>query len=88
MVGTRLELPDDVAVLQEMVRSQTRHYEEQRSKSERIVSARDKTIALLEEKIHLLLSARFGASSEQVSEAQLGLFNEAEVNAVMLLGLY
>ena len=81
MVETRLELPDDVAVLQEMVRSQTRHYEEQRSKSERIVSARDKTIALLEEKIHLLLSARFGASSEQVSEAQIGLFNEAEVNA-------
>ena len=34
MVETRLELPDEVAVLQEMVRSQTRHYEEQRSKSE------------------------------------------------------
>ena len=28
MVETRLELPDEVAVLQEMVRSQTRHYEE------------------------------------------------------------
>ena len=81
MVETRLELPDDVAALQEMVRSQTRHYEEQHSKSEGMVSARDKTIALLEEKIHLLLSARFGASSEQVSEAQIGLFNEAEANA-------
>ena len=32
----------------------------------------------LQERIHLLLSARFGASSERVSAAQLGLFNEAE----------
>ena len=60
MVETRLELPDDVAVLQEMVRSQTRHYEEQRSKSEGMVSARDKTIALRREDSSAALGALWG----------------------------
>ena len=80
MVDERIQLPDEVAALQEMVHSLTRHYEAELSKRDTIVSARDNTIAVLEEKIHLLLSARFGTSSEKVSEAQLGLFNEAEAS--------
>ena len=78
MVDERLQLPDDVAALQELVRSQARHYEEQLNQGKALLRQRESTIEQLQERIHLLLSARFGASSEKVSDAQLGLFNEAE----------
>lgn len=71
MPQRHLQLPDDVTALQEMVRTQARHYEGQ-------LRQRETTIEQLQERIHILLSARFGASSEKVSDAQLGLFNEAE----------
>jgi len=71
MTQRRLQLPDDVTALHKMVQAQARHYEGQLSK-------RETTIEQLQERIHLLLSARFGASSEKVSDAQLRLFNEAE----------
>jgi len=81
MANERVELPNDVAALQEMVRNQARYYEEQLNKGKALLRRRENTIEQLQERIHLLLSARFGASSEKVSDAQLGLFNEAEATA-------
>jgi len=42
------------------------------------LAARDTHIERLSEQIQLLLARRFGAASERVAHAQLGLFNEAE----------
>ena len=39
------------------------------------------TIEALHEQLRLMLARRFGASSERVADAQLGLFNEAEQEA-------
>ena len=46
-----------------------------------MVHQRDVKIASLSEQLNLMMAQRFGASSERVSEAQLGLFNEAEQEA-------
>jgi transposase len=43
-----------------------------------LVRQHEMTIATLSEQLQLMLARRFGASSERVAEAQLGLFNEAE----------
>ena len=45
------------------------------------LAERDAQIESLNERIRRLLAQRFGASSEQVSDLQLGLFNEAEAQA-------
>jgi transposase len=58
-----------------------RHAQSQQTEREDAIAARDVTIAHLNEQIALLLARRFGSSSEAVSEAQWGLFNEAEVLA-------
>ena len=68
-------LPDDVDALKALVLRQ-------REEHAAAVAARDTTIELLHEKIRVLLAQRFGASSERVADAQLGLFNEAEQKAV------
>jgi len=64
------ELPDDVAVLQEMVRSFAAENQRWQIRYES-----------LQEQVRLLLAKRFGPSSERhdSSQLQLGLFNEAEV---------
>jgi transposase len=64
------EIPEDVVTLQALVRRQREQLAE-----------RDGTIERLQEHINVLLAKRFGASAETVAEAQLGLFNEAEVEA-------
>jgi transposase len=43
-----------------------------------LLVAKDNHIAILEEKLRLASQKRFAASSEKVSDDQLGLFNEAE----------
>jgi len=43
-----------------------------------LVRQHEKTIAALNEQLQLMLARRFGASSERMADAQLGLFNEAE----------
>lgn len=67
-------LPDDIDALKALVLRQ-------REEHAAAVATRDTTIELLHEKIRLLLAKRFGASSERVADAQLGLFNEAEQDA-------
>jgi len=67
-------LPDDVDALKALVLRQ-------REEHAAAMAARDTTIELLHEKIRMLLAQRFGAASERVAEAQLGLFNEAEQEA-------
>jgi transposase len=46
-----------------------------------MVHQRDVTIASLNERLNVMIAQRFSASSERVSDAQLGLFNEAEQEA-------
>jgi transposase len=70
-----LELPEDVEAL-------VRHHQELMAAKEREVEGYKQTIAGLKEQINLLLANRFGPSAEKVHEAQLGLFNEAEAEAI------
>ncbi len=70
-----LPWPDDTYAL-EALRS---HYHEELSRKEALIAHRDEEIAYLKEQLQLLLAKRFGPSREAVSEAQLGLFNEAEL---------
>lgn len=61
-------LPDDVDALKALVgRLRADHAAE--------LAAREATIERLSEQVRLLLAKRFGASSERVSDAQLGLFS-------------
>jgi transposase len=46
------------------------------------ITTQQAAITALHEQLRLFLARRFGASSERVMEAQLGLFNEAEQDAV------
>ena len=75
------ELPKDVEELQALVRAQTRHYEAALAERDARLAHRDGTIERLQEHINVLLAKRFGASAEKVTDAQLGLFNEAELEA-------
>ena len=45
------------------------------------IEQHEATIERLHEQVRLLLARRFGASSEKLPDAQLGLFNEAEAEA-------
>lgn len=78
MANECIELPNDVETLKAMMHAQARHYEAQLEQRDGRLGELESTIARLHEQINLLLAKRFGASSEKVSEAQLGLFNEAE----------
>ena len=71
------EIPEDMATLQALVR----HQREQLAERDAYIAQRDGTIERLQEHINVLLAKRFGASAETVAEAQLGLFNEAELEA-------
>jgi transposase len=71
------EIPEDVVTLQALVR----HQREQLAERDAHIAHRDGTIERLQEHINVLLAKRYGASAETVAEAQLGLFNEAEVEA-------
>lgn len=64
-------LPDDV---DELLRAQARRYEAKLAERERVIEQ-------LREQVNVLLAKRYGASAEKVSDAQLGLFNEAELEA-------
>ncbi len=75
------QLPEEVDELQALLRAQARHYEQQLAQRDQLLKQRDGTIEQLRAQINVLLAKRFGASAEKVSEAQLGLFNEAEVEA-------
>jgi transposase len=71
------EIPEDVVTLQALVR----HQREQLVERDAHIAHRDGTIERLQEHINVLLAKRYGASAETIAEAQLGLFNEAEVEA-------
>jgi transposase len=66
VVGTA-DLPDDIEALRALV-----------LELDAVVEERNSEIGQLREMLRLLRSQHFGRSSEQVSRAQLGLFNEAE----------
>lgn len=71
MAEVKRELPDDIEALKAMVLERDARLEQ-----------RDTHIEQLEERIRLLLAQRFSPGSERVdSQAQLGLFNEAEAEA-------
>lgn len=64
-------LPDDIDALKALVQRQTAR-----------LAQHTETITQLQEQVRLLLARRFGASSERLADdSQLGLFNEAEVEA-------
>jgi transposase len=67
-----LKPPTDIEALH-------RHYRAELTRQEALLAHRAEEIAYLREQVQLLLANRFGASREKVSEAQLGLFNEAEL---------
>jgi len=75
-------LPDDIAELKAMMNAMRRHYEGEIAKQAALIKASDQKVSQLQAHIRKLLAARFGSRSEKVSEGQLGLFNEAELDAV------
>jgi transposase len=75
MRSQTLDLPEEPEALKAYVAVQDRAHRAE-------LAQRDSQIAGLKEQVQLLLAQRFGSSSEKVSTAQLGLFNEAEVEAV------
>lgn len=72
------DLPETVDELQALLRGQAQHYEAQLAQRDQRLAQREGTIERLREQINILLAKRYGASAEAVSDAQLGLFNEAE----------
>jgi transposase len=70
-------LDDDLEALQ----SALRHSQAALSKRDAVIAHQETLIAKLQAEVNLLVARRFGASSERVSDAQLGLFNEAEALA-------
>lgn len=81
MTDEWLCLADDVTELKAMMHSMRRHYESELAKQAAHIKARDQKVSELQAHIRKLLAARFGSRSEQVSDGQLGLFNEAELEA-------
>ena len=75
------KLPADEEELRELLEAQARHYEAKLAERDRQLERREATIEQLRERVNVLLARRFGASAETVAEAQLGLFNEAELEA-------
>jgi len=69
-----LDLPEDPEALKALI-VQMRH------QHARTLATRDTLITQLNERTRLLLAQRFGAKSERLVSAQLGLFNEAEALA-------
>ena len=69
-----LDLPEDTDELRALVARMAEEHAQ-------ALAERDATIEHLTEQLRLAIARRFGASSERVAEAQLGLFNEAEVLA-------
>lgn len=77
MADGQHDLPDDVTALKAMVR----HYRGEVAQRDAQLEAKAERINELQAQVRQLLAHRFGARSEKVSEAQLGLFNEAELEA-------
>jgi len=71
---SELDLPEDVEQLRALVTHMAREHT-------KVLAERDATIEYLTEQLRLAIARRFGPSAERVSEAQLGLFNEAEALA-------
>ena len=67
-------LDDDL----EAVQSALRHSQAALAKRDAVIAHQELLIAKLQAEVNLLVARRFAASSEKVSDAQLGLFNEAE----------
>jgi transposase len=72
-----IELPDDLAALRELA---LRQHEELATKASQLDAQADE-LRVLREYIRLLKHQRFGRTSEQSSDAQVRLFNEAESTA-------
>ena len=75
ILGTHEHLPDDLEALKALI-------DAERATHTLALSARDDEIERLRAQVKLLLAHRFGPKSERLEESpQLGLFNEAEVEA-------
>jgi transposase len=74
---TDTDLPDDVDALKALVIKQSRELAAQQAE----LAANKAELSAVQEQLRLMLARRFGASSERVADAQLGLFNEAEHDA-------
>ena len=92
------ELPDDIDQLKQLVLSQQHQLSsqleahnkeiEQRDKQlelrDKTIARRDELIADLEERLALLLSRRFGPSSEKLNDIQMSLFDESELEKAIV----
>ena len=74
---TDTDLPDDVDALKALVAQHRGTISAQEAE----LTAQQAELTALHEQLRLMLARRFGASSERASDAQLGLFNEAEQDA-------
>jgi transposase len=72
-----IELPDDREALRELAHRQQEQLDEKSS----LIDAQAQELRTLREYIRLLKHVRFGRKSEQSTEAQIALFNEAENTA-------
>ena len=81
MSSKPLASPEDIAALPPQAQALVRHYERELAKRDRVIAQHEAKLAEQHAEIQLLLARRFGASSEKVNVAQLGLFNEAEFEA-------
>ena len=72
-----INLADDVDALKALIAKQVQELAEQQA----TIATQQASITSLHEQLRLFLARRFGASSERVQDAQLGLFNEAEQDA-------
>ena len=77
MTSSASAVSDELASLHARVR----HYESEIVRRDALLEQRDATIVQLQEQVRLLLAKRFAASSENLPDGQLGLFNEAEATA-------
>ena len=95
MDHTDANLPDEVDVLKALIAEQAQALAMQQAalttqqatitSHQATITTQQATITSLHEQLRLFLARRFGASSERVTEAQLGLFNEAEQDAAAVM---
>lgn len=81
---TDTDLPDDVGALKALVGELSREIAAQQAAlnaQQAEFAAQRAELSAVQEQLRLVLARRFGASSERVADAQLGLFNEAEHDA-------
>jgi transposase len=79
------QLPSDPQALRALLIEQRASHVAELKARDTAIQRRDVEIEQLREKLNALLASRYGASSEQIPDEQLRLFNEAEVDAEVIV---